>query len=680
MSLSGENTNPNKIGNSRLPTLPRRFAAQVSGIDFPEPGSSFYEKLEDSNEVAPKFSLPLSLTVTSELCSLTGLSKAINTVRATILATDTITDHYDLDRKNAPKKRVITVNPEERLRLLSLKQKALHEYVTARVRIKIIRSALAQLPENMLPEYTSASQQLETWEDILSEITQNLEFSESKQELAILMENEWKKQSNNDQEIIRVKKLLSGERANQKNQEDQRPAQRLRQRVLTALLSKVGEEASKAVESTLIEELITTASTINDIRVQFRIENAYAYERNTYATNPESIRNRVEKIKEEYDQGTKNVDSLNSDLISVIIEVANILPVLFPHTDDTAPTSLSAILYRTEAVCAGKAEILASFFRNTGLKTKVIDVIQTMTGELGHALCEITLLGGKKLHVDTNYKIEHGKAAPPRNNKIESSELSNEVRYRKHQNAQHIRISSNVLLYTLEPIAKSDVIDDRYVCTMLNPDGTSTLYKTSVPFPHPLVSQQKESNINATTLTNEAFYLLHRNKNTSDMDIQEATKMLEMALQRDPNLPNIPSYLAEQYCRHFNTLGINKETAMQLALQTIKKPMKTYPEIARFKTTYISFLVRNHTYLGIAYPYNEIVSLWEEVLKQEDGLVRSEYMYKYAYFLSRHSNSTQFSIRQKTLLLLKDADLIATSKGQRKKIYDLQNFVESKYY
>lgn len=454
---------------------------------------SIPEEQAEHLRITPLEDLPVTLKVADELHSLVGLSELIKELREHLLELKFIEDKTELrsnelmpelNQKTSDQKQ-IPLDQNLSAELLRGKKSIIDQYVKKQVRIALLFSAINQLPVADFLEdknYSLVREQLANWQYIINSIVPNLAKDQRVQEL---IDSEYRKQVGpNQEELERLRKLMSGERAG----EDQGRVTQLRKRVLKALIKNTSILQKESVAHDLSEELFETASLVNDWRIIDRFKDEAKI-------NLLAMKRKVRKYQEQSQQNPERSGELNKKLIEkIIVPITDASAKLFPHEDSNSPTLIAATLYRKEAVCAGKAEILTSIFRLLGLKSQSVRVPVTIDDGFTHVVNLTTLFNKNLLIADANYPS--GTEAFPDELAIwkkDDPKIYEDIL--KHiANGKIIGQRFETLVYQMNKISK-EIFDQLTTnkSQLLNRQGQNEYYQTEIPYPHQKIIQGEES-------------------------------------------------------------------------------------------------------------------------------------------------------------------------------------------
>ncbi len=503
----------------------------------------------------PPKDAPIVLQVTCQLQSLTGLSELVRELRKRILDIQEFDDGFIEQSFNCNNlvltRTVAPLKAEEIESLLESKRSIIDKYIKSQVRIGLLLTAIENLEDQDRDKYKLIFFQLKKWQKIIEEILPNLAKN---QYLNQLIEIESQKQrGKNDQEIYRLKRLLSGEKAGS----DQEASDKLKNRVIQALLGQTDKIQQTRVQNDLIEELLATATTINDIRLIDRLKKE--------GINLLDLREKVKEIKKRYQQYPEQATQLNQEIINQIaIPIANKIHRLFPHASNDSPTLIAAALYRDEAVCAGKAEIITSIFKLLGLKASSEFVSLTLDDvQDEHAIAKIYLFANQQLFIDANYHLQ-------------ADDYPAKYREKIIANAASMNIGSEVLLYLATKIDLQEfrsLVDHKFKAQEAS--GQIVYFQTNIPYPHQIVCQEQEGNFSSSAHNNYAVLLSKLKRN------EEAEKHYLEALSINPD----NATFHYNYANLLSKLNRNEE-----AEKHYLEALRINPDNAKFHNNYASLL------------------------------------------------------------------------------------------
>ncbi len=448
-------------------------------------------------QLTPPEDLPITLQVSDELHSLIGLSELISKLRKHLLElvflddkSEKRTNEFVPELKQiGSEQRQIPLDPQLSAELLNNKKSIIDQYVKKQARIALLFSALNQLS---IGEYVNNNQllvvkeQLAHWQFIINSIVPNLARDQNLQEL---IKNEFQKQEGiNQEEIERLKKLISGERAGT----DPSQVERLKQRVLEALIKNTNIQQKELIAHDLSQELFETASLVNDWRIIDRFKKEAKI-------NLLAMKGKVRKYQKQSQRYPERNERLNKQLIDkIIIPIADATAKLFPHVDNNSPTWVATALYRKEAICAGKAEILTTVFRLLGLKSQSVRVSLTLDDENRHVVNLTTLLDKSLLVADANYfagfdaysdELEMLMKDDPKGYEDLLKDIANGKVTRKRSGHKF-----GALVYQMRKI--SPAIFNQLQTNksqLLNKRGEIEYYQTNIPYPHQRIIRGEET-------------------------------------------------------------------------------------------------------------------------------------------------------------------------------------------
>ncbi len=484
--------------------LPASGLAQQTGVKLVDKETGFVvdelslpKERAENLQITPSEDLPITLQVSDELHSLIGLSELINRLREQLLELMFLDDKsekrsYDLVpelNQNRLEQSRIPLDPQLSAELLNNKKSIIDQYVEKQVRISLLLSAINQLPVNEYMQnekYSIVREQLANWQFIIDSIVPNLAKDQNLQKL---IESEYQKQAGvNQEEIERLKKLISGERAGT----DSSKVEQLKKRVLDALIKNTNIEQKESVGHDLSQELFETASLVNDWRIIDRFKKEAKI-------NLLSMRNKVKKYQEQSQLHPDKSEELSKKLIKkILIPITDVVAEIFPHIDDNSPTWVATTLYRKEAICAGKAEILTTVFRLLGLKSQSVRVSLTLDDDNRHVVNLTTLLDKSLLVADANYsagveeypdELEILKKDSPRDYGHILKEIANgKITGKKFGK------DFGALVYQMRKIPPetfNQLQTNR--SQLLNKRGKIEYYQTEIPYPHQKIIRGEET-------------------------------------------------------------------------------------------------------------------------------------------------------------------------------------------
>lgn len=473
----------------------------------PEPSQNFENSTFYLSSIPPEH-LPLQIQIDARLLnSLTGLGELVSIVRDNILDLEKLQNALDPHRTGYLEANPITVSQIEKDRLANTQALILKKYVENLMRINLLLEAIDNFGGEDDQSLNQIKQSLLNWKQIITELLPLLKKNES---IEAMVERELSKQ-NRASEVQRLVKLISGERAGQNYYQ----IYKLRERVRKVLLSKTAEDNKLQVRSDLIEELLVTASALNHIRMIRRLS--------SNGIDLWSMRDRVETWRREYDEGLISEDEINNQLLSqVLVPLSNAIKELFPHIDSTSPSFTAAALYRVEAVCAGRSQIMTSTLSLLNLDARDAFVQKTYDNKSNHAVSVVNGYGGKIIVIDTNYDSYQ------KYSDAELHELLNDTDEVEKVTANRNKLPhlATALIYTAHPLKKQDVrergvfVDQR--------DGEDKAYRASIPYPHPIISRDNKGPISSSILNNYGYVL-------TNMELyREAEQYFQKAIEINP--------------------------------------------------------------------------------------------------------------------------------------------------
>jgi len=284
------------------------------------------------------------------------------------------------------------------------------------------------------------------------------------------------------------------------------------------------------------------------------------------------LRRRAEEIRENpslsQEEKQRQLEELNQELIDLLIPIANKVAALFPHN---AACSLSAILAKEEANCAGKTEALRVVCRWLGLEGKGVSVLVTLNNTSGHTCLEVDSFTQTKIIIDGNYSSNHllmswsdEDIARYVNQLITKGEIPASEREkvitafkRSRSNSSYIPPSSGVLIYTLTPTGKKAEKDyqcKKFETIRLCPyTGERETWQASIPFPHLLIAPDRPREVISSGYYN-SLGALYDNQGK----LEEAEQQYLEALRINPNDALAHYNLGDLYLRRGRIIGAIK--------------------------------------------------------------------------------------------------------------------------
>lgn len=337
-------------------------------------------------------------------------------------------------------------------------------------------------------EFQVVKEQLINWQTILHEILPQLDRNATLQNL--IKQETSAQRGENNQELARLKKLMSGNRANSSNlthlslENRTEVAMSLKQRVINVLLGNTATDKKEAVATDLATELFTTASVVNDIRIIDRLNNE--------GIDLLSMRDLVAKLKQEYQEDPNRAETLNQRLINEIaIPIANKIAKLFPHEDDNSPDLIASTLYRNEAVCAGKSGILVMIFKLLGISCRNATVLKTLDDDGNHAIFLADIFSSTFLIIDANYPSFINYDDDEIREMVETPVMAE--RFIANRNA--IPPESSVVLYTSSPALgltpDKSLLTKTGIYSLRLTSGRKIFFVSSIPYPHRLIDENQ---------------------------------------------------------------------------------------------------------------------------------------------------------------------------------------------
>ncbi|MCB9812949.1 MAG: tetratricopeptide repeat protein [Pseudomonadales bacterium] len=560
--------------------------AQQTGVGLEHPLGTIEGRIRISSqknlsEIVPDEFLPVIIDTENKLLSLTGISELIKELRKHILELSTLDDKNLIADRNEIKmdvmsNDVINIDPNHSKLLLSEKKTIIHKYISSVARITLLIRAIDSIDEDKKDEYNLIKSQLENWLTILNKILPNLNEDN---EINKLIEQEIIKQSNNNfvdfenNEVSRLKKLLSGERAGR----DEKKQKKLTARVISVLLGNTDVKKQNEVSKDLSEELWEVASVINDIRLVERFKKEQI--------NLLEIKNQISNIKQEFKSGAKKnneseeefADRLNNRILELVIPIVNTTNKLFPHESNKSPSNIAAILYRNEALCSGKAEVISSIMKLIGLESTPINVIQTKNDyHGGHVISKTNLLGKTILFADANFDL---------------AENINPI----------IQRESTRLLYTAKKVPNNNDSNPN-IFKMLRTNGEILFYESDTNAPHKIIADREKGSISFDH--NNFALLLEENYQELGLSKHEAMNQAQHhyleALRINPNDSIAHNNYAILLKQNYQELGLSKQEAMNQAQHHYLEAIRINPNYSIAHNNYAILLQQNYQELGLS--------------------------------------------------------------------------------
>jgi len=406
----------------------------------------------------------------------------------------------------------------------------------------LILEVLARLPEE--EDLNNLRLRVEAWQKIVAQWRDNL-FGFSKKELASY------------QKIIKSQKERlcapqGGRKSYKERLEDLLANPQKRQRYSNIFWSEKNapQQARKAANL-----FLETALAVNTARVLHRLHDPEGKKEggplDLLATREKvaDLRRKAEEIRENsslsQEEKQERLEELNRRLIDLLIPIANKVAALFPHN---IAYSLSAILAKEEANCAGKTEALKAVCRWLGLEGKGVSVLVTLDNTSSHACLEVDSFTQTKIIIDGNCSSNHllmswsdediaryvnqlitkGKIPASKREKVIAAFK------RDRSNISHIPPSSEVLIYTLTPTGKKAEKD--YQCKEFETirfcpyTGEREIWRASIPFSHLLIAPDRPREVISSGYYYNLGVLYHYQGK-----LEEAEKQYLEALRINPN-------------------------------------------------------------------------------------------------------------------------------------------------
>ncbi len=578
---SGENT----LIDPEYTKLHFSGLAQQTGVALKD--SIFIEGRSNLNsqgvvrEFVPDRLLPIIIKIENQLLSLTGISELIKELRKHILELSTLDDKNLIADRNEIKmdvmsNDVINIDPNHSKLLLSEKKTIINKYISSVARITLLIRAIDSIDGDKKDEYNLIKSQLENWLTILNKILPNLNEDN---EINKLIEQEIDKQNNNNfvdfenNEVSRLKKLLSGERAG--NNKDKQ--KKLTMRVISVLLGNTDVKKQNEVSKDLSEELWEISSVINDIRLVERFKKEQI--------NLLDIKQQISAIKQQFEDNQRRnneseeefADRLNDRILELVIPIVNTTNKLFPHRSNKSPSNIAAILYRNEAVCSGKAEVISSIMKLIGLESAPIFVIQTNDDyHEGHAISKTNLLGKTILFADANYN---------------STGNINPI----------IQRESTRLLYTAKKVPNNNDSNPN-IFKMLGTNGEILFYESDTDAPHKIIADREKGSIsfdhnNFATHLKKYYQKLGLSKQEA---MNQAQHHYLEALRIDPNHSSTHYNFALLLKQNYQELGLSKQEAMKQASYHYQEALRIDPNHSLAHSNFANLLKQYYQELGLS--------------------------------------------------------------------------------
>ncbi len=586
-----------------------------------EKSLNFEDQPEHENQIVPAEKVPITLEIAGKLQSVTGIAELIGQLRNHLLDLESLED-ISIPYRGAPENRnIISLDRTTTHSLLENKASIINKYIHSQVRINLLLEAIDGLAPDNQAEFQVVREQLKNWQTILKEILPQLDRNASLQDL---IEQETSAQrGENNQEVTRLKKLMSGDRASISKISDRRLENRtevamsLKQRVINVLLGNTATDKKEAVATDLATELFTTASVVNDIRIIDRLKKE--------EIDLLSMRNLVAKLKQEYQEDPSQAETLNQRLINEIaIPIANKIAKLFPHEDDNSPTLIASALYRSEAVCAGKSSILSTVFKLLGLSCITAEVVRTLDERADHIIFTANIFSSTVLIIDANYKSY----SDFDDDEIRSCCISPKLAQKYIANRNAISPESNVVLYTASPTL--DLTPEKSsstqtgIYTLKFSSGREIFFKSSIPYPHPLITENTSTFMNSADHSNYASLLKDSGRN------DEAEQHYLKAIEINPQI----SAAHSNYASLLKDSGRNDE-----AEQHYLKAIEINPQIS---ATHFNYAILLEELRG----FDEAKQRYLEAIELEtiEGQYYAWYLTGFAEFLY-DNNEIDYSLR-----------------------------------
>ncbi len=222
------------------------------------------------------------------------------------------------------------------------------------------------------------------------------------------------------------------------------------------------------------------------------------------------------------------ITKLDEQMQELMIQIANKIARIFPHKTST---NLIDVIENSDAICAGKVNILLAVSKYLDLNARANSVREMMIpSNSGHVCLECDLPSGKKLVIDADSsnknRLESASTtdliALIRKNSpgITDQELKSALRYYDLAipNASSIPSNARIVLYTTEETdiiaADADQIkkfkNTPYHFIRQNPySGIKEVWKASIPYPHHITLPDRDGyfHINSSFTNNSGHFL-----------------------------------------------------------------------------------------------------------------------------------------------------------------------------
>lgn len=549
----------------------------------------------ENGDISKQFLSPeqmlANLEIDFQLGSLTGLSELIKEVRENILNLESYSIDASVDANSG-----MAINPTiERGDIefaVKNRKSFIEKYIKNKVRIKILLEATDELKtEGKLdPEYLNIRKQLKNWQSIIDEILPNLNKSG---QLKNLLAAEYKKQvGNHNEEIKRLKKLISGERI-----EDEKRKKLLKAKVIKVLLGNIDKLHKEEVDDDLMRELWNTASIINDIRIINRLK-----QKNI---NLISMKEKIDKKKEEYRLDKNKKEEINKQIIEEIaIPIVNTIREIFRDGEvETAPFFNAAVLYGKEAVCVGLSEVVVSVFKILGFESRISDVVESMFNSSDHAISIVDLIDGTELIIDEDFSSYQ-------NEDLEKKEKKNDwptfIKEKIEQNRKLMNKKSLIFLYTAKRIDEDKInTSESNQFRIIDQNGKSLPYESNIPHPHKIITKEANSEMSSAVRSNYALQLRNHYKN---FGISKEEAMLRAEYQYIEALKINPgnAILLADYA-----LFLKENGRINEAIFFSEKSLQIYPNSSRNNFNHAVFMKKLNRKEEASLAYKKVIQLME---------------------------------------------------------------------
>ncbi len=643
-----------QLDSGKEPDL--RIISQRTGVNFID-GKSLAAG-ESERRVVSADKLPVSINVSASLLRITGIGELLKKTRDEMLGLEEIEDVAKDGVRDSSEK--IIVDQSLVASLMEAKPSVRNKYLKSQARIEILLEAISKSKETdkeIGQEYELIERQLQAWQALLAELIPKLLLKEDYQQLLM---SEVARQKEGADEVERLRRLITGERVEYRRGEqviaeiDEKDdsASKLRERLKRVLLANTDYERREEVVEDSMEELTNTALLVNEIRIIERFKDE--------GIDLMSLRAEVEAIKKRVREAESQAErrKLSEDLIELVVPIANLVGRIFPHEDDESPTLLSAVLYHEQAVCVGKAQILATIFRLLGLKARNLSVLETLYNSEDHSVALLDLFDQTQLVVDANFS----------NNQY-GMDIS------CHSDAE-------ILIYRIWKEGRDVGLNEKGKFNLYEEDGQRCRYSSNSLSPHKLVSPDiKDRAISSSDFKNSA-HLLENNWQSLGLEKDEAMRLArdcyEEAKRLNPNHGLIYNNYANLLVKDWQSLGLGKEKAMRLARDYYEKAKRLIPNHGTVCYNYAIFFKNNWQSLDIEREaaIRQAEALLKKAIKREgeDGDYAAWFRTSLAQLLERNGKSEEAAtLYQEVLDLMEEGYSSWMDKGKiRIKIESLQ--------